>query len=515
MNASRQDGDTPLPRVLLAAAPDDLSAGVAMLTAPPRRARLVGFVTPTPERPAALPAEHPWLGAIEAAPALREKTPFDRVVLMASPEDAARLRTPLDRAGIPVSPLPTLADLLGPGADADGAGRAMLPLIRSIDMLALVGRTGRPVDEEMVASTITGRRVLITGAGGSIGAELAMLAARFAPDALILMDRSENALFEIDRRVRERFPDVERIARLHDVVDAEATIRHFVDAAPDIIFHTAAHKHVPMMEDHPAQAIDNNLFGTKSVADAAIAVGAERFVFISTDKAVNPTSVMGATKRLAEHYVRSQSGRGDTAFRVVRFGNVLGSACSVLPIWARQIAEGEPLTITDPEMTRYFMTIPEAASLVLQAGAMPVEQANGADVFVLDMGQPVRIEDLAIRFIEAHGLCARPPGSASAEAPGEREAVRIVHIGARPGEKIHEELAHAEERLEPTATPGLLSWRGGPVDFDWTTRMVAALSSVRKAADRRLVLDALAKWTPVTQFGSTEPEKTAQVYDAA
>jgi len=273
-----------------------------------------------------------------------------------------------------------------------------------IDLAALIGRTPHEMDREAVGRVLRGRRVLITGAGGSIGGELARVAAEFEPSLLVLMERAENALFEIDRQMARHFPGVQRKAVLHDVVDAEATLRLCQKITPQVVFHAAAHKHVPLMEDHPAHAVTNNLFGTKSIADAAVAVGAERFVMISSDKAVNPTSVMGATKRLAEMYVRglggeianrkspiANEGQG-TRLSMVRFGNVLGSAASVLTIWAQQIAEGGPLTITDPRMTRYFMTIPEAATLVVQSAAL---EAGGVGVFVLDMGEPVRIVELA------------------------------------------------------------------------------------------------------------------------
>jgi FlaA1/EpsC-like NDP-sugar epimerase len=300
------------------------------------------------------------------------------------------------------------------------------------------------------------------------------VAAEFGPESLILMERSGNALFEIDRQLARRFPGIARRALLHDVVDAAETERQLMALSPQVVFHAAAHKHVPLMEDHPAHAVANNLMGTKSIADAAAACGAERFVMISSDKAVNPASVMGATKRLAELYVKWLGGVQDrTRMSMVRFGNVLGSACSVLTIWSSQIAEGGPVTITDPRMTRYFMTIPEAAALVIASTTLE-EQASGG-VYVLDMGEPIRIVDLARRFVAAHGMAARvrystlPQGTfAIAEEVAEEFSVGagsgpvmdIVFTGARPGEKIHEELAYAVENLAETEHPGIRAWSG-------------------------------------------------------
>jgi FlaA1/EpsC-like NDP-sugar epimerase len=258
------------------------------------------------------------------------------------------------------------------------------------------------------------------------------------------------------------------------------------------------------MEDHPSHAVNNNLFGAKSIADASLAVGVERFVMISTDKAVNPRNVMGATKRFAELYVRSRnSARSATRFCMVRFGNVLGSACSVLPIWSRQLSDAAPITVTHPEMTRFFMTIPEAAQLVIQAGALSPAEANGADIFVLDMGAPVRIIELAERFIRAQGLnpvVLNRPADADrlghAALASDRSQVPIIFTGPRPGEKLHEELAHATEALRPTPAPGVLAWAGPPTDPRLVSELVETLSSVRFSADNNAVLDAIARFTP-------------------
>lgn len=357
------------------------------------------------------------------------------------------IRTRLRKFGVPDRFFPTLEDQLS------GVGpRARL----TIDLNDLLGRPPRAIDERAVGALLRSRRVLITGAGGSIGSELARLAARYRPAALHLVDRSENALFEIDRQIARHHPDVSRHAHLHDVVKARETRSLFGRLQPEIVFHAAAHKHVPMMEDHPAEAIDNNLFGTKSVADAADGAGAIRFVMISTDKAVNPTSIMGATKRLAEMYIQDLQTRSATAFAMVRFGNVLGSSGSVLDVWSRQIAEGGPLSITDPRMTRYFMTIPEAAALVVQASSMVEPDAGAADIYVLNMGEPVAILDLAVRFAQLHGLTPvlRHGDQHKKDTPAPAH-IGIVTIGMRPGEKLHEMLVRESDALLPTSHPDI------------------------------------------------------------
>ncbi len=364
-----------------------------------------------------------------------------------------------------------------------------------IDLAELVGRAPHDIDEHLVGSVIRGRTVLVTGAGGSIGSELVRRIARFAPERIVLMERSENALFEIDRQLAETCPGVARTALLHDVVDAERTLAHLERWKPQVVFHAAAHKHVPLMEDHPAHAVTNNLFGTKSIADAAVAVGAERFVLISTDKAVNPASVMGATKRMAEWYVQSLAPRVRTRMSMVRFGNVLGSNGSVLTIWAEQVGRGGPITVTDERMTRFFMTIPEAATLVLQAGAMAGQQGRAGEVFVLDMGEPIAILGLAKRFVRA---CGHEPVTGAATDPAVGPGrIPIILSGARPGEKLHEQLSYDAEELRTTAHPGI--WRldsETAPDADAVEAMVAEMAAIKESRSRRAVHDAMARHLP-------------------
>ncbi len=429
-----------------------------------------------------------------------------------------------------IGPPPILAEprITSPARAGEGGEHRFTGAAPSIDLSKLIGRTPYEMDRVAISAMLRGKCVMITGAGGSIGSELAKVAAEFEPSLLVLVERSENALFEIDRQIGRRFPGVARKPVMHDVVDAEQTLRLCEKVRPQVVFHAAAHKHVPLMEDHPAHAVTNNLFGTKSIADAAVAVGAERFVMISSDKAVNPTSVMGATKRLAEMYVRglgervqsaeSRVQREGTGTRLcmVRFGNVLGSAASVLTIWAQQIAEGGPLTITDPRMTRFFMTIPEAATLVVQSATLEAEGA-GVGVYVLDMGEPVRIVELAERFVRAHGMVPRVvdgrergvgrtdrPQSGPIGGTGLAQTIELVCTGIRPGEKLHEELAYAAEQLRPTTRPGVRAWAGPGFGANVAERMremVDEMNAARFSPDPARVVAAIRKHVPEMRNG--------------
>jgi len=302
----------------------------------------------------------------------------------------------------------------------------------------LLGRPLKHIDFHTVKAPISGKRVMVTGGGGSIGSELVRQLARLDLAELVVVDRAENALFNIEQDLAalpHRFPIR---AIILDVQDAAAVLRQFQLHQPEIIFHAAAYKHVPMMERHPAEAFINNVVGTRNVVDAAAACGAETFIFISTDKAVHPTNIMGTTKWLCEMYIKSQAGKSRTRFAAVRFGNVLGSSGSVLPTFIEQIRRSLPLTITHPDMTRFFMSIPEACHLVVQAAAL----ATRGEIFVLDMGPPVKIVELAHRLIKHAGL-----------RPG--DDVPIVYTGIRPGEKLSEQLFYADEYANKTAVPGI------------------------------------------------------------
>ena len=458
-----------------AAACELLERQIALLPAPPVVLGRV-LVGPTVDDAAASSTDGtPLLGALEALESIcaTRKPAMALVTLPAAMSELLlSVRTRLRKIGVADRFMPALEDQLagvGPRTEID------------IDLQRLIGRPARMLDEAAIRAVVGGRTVLITGAGGSIGSELSRIVARYGPGKIVLVERSENALFEIDRQLARRHPTLARRAALHDVVDAEATLALFREEEPDIVFHAAAHKHVPMMEDHPGLAVDNNIFGTKSAVDAAVAVGAERFVMVSTDKAVHPTSIMGSTKRLAELYVQHVNRTSGTACSLVRFGNVLGSSGSVLETWKRQIADGGPVTVTDPRMTRYFMSIPEAASLVIQAAALTDRSAASGEVFVLDMGEPFRIVDLAARFIAMHGLAPVFPGDRQA---GSRAGeIAVAYTGIRPGEKLYEELALDAETIRETRHPDIRIWGLTPPSAAWVDSMLGLLEPSRRSRD--------------------------------
>jgi FlaA1/EpsC-like NDP-sugar epimerase len=373
-------------------------------------------------------------------------------------------------AGLDTKIIPGIYEIVG--------GKLDLSRIREVAIEDLLGREPVTLDEEVVGASIGSRVVLVTGAGGSIGSELCRQICRFGPARLILVERAENALFEIHRELTAAFPQVPIEPRIADVCDAPRMMRLFEDGRPEIVFHAAAHKHVPMMEWNPGEAIKNNIGGTRAMADLADRFGVERFVLVSTDKAVNPSSVMGATKRVAEIYLQALSQRSRTRFVTVRFGNVLGSAGSVIPIFREQIAKGGPITVTHPDMTRYFMTIPEASQLVLQAGAM----GQGGEIYILDMGEPVRIIDLARDLITLSGL--RP-----------MKDIKIRISGIRPGEKLAEEIAVDHEHADKTRHPQVFVGRIQP--HDWAavnpgvTALLALASGGGEAEQLRSALGAL------------------------
>ena len=497
----------------------------------------------------------PQLGTVDDLIGLHGRYQF-RYALVCLPEDAppalrTRLVQLLTQLEIAHRFVPTAEELiLGRGGqdaakgDAASSEPAASPRLRSapavrpmlpedIDPVVLIGRSGVTIDSAAVNSVVAGKTVLITGAGGSIGSQLAQIVAKFNPAGIVLMERAENALFQIDQVMGRRFAGVRRRCILHDVVERDATRRLLGELRPDVVFHAAAHKHVPLMEDHPSLALSNNLFGTAAIADAAAACGAERFVLISTDKAVNPSSAMGASKRLAELFIASRAaesgganaiGTGHTIFSAVRFGNVLASACSVVPIWLQQMADGSPISVTDPRMTRFFMTIPEAASLVVQAAALQRE-AGSAPIFVLDMGRPIRILDLACRFVRMHGAVPRLKRAALVEEGGARQAaldtavqeiggwavleaslglgedadgagVTIELTGARPGEKLYEELAYAREQLQPTSH-GKINRQAAEAAADpaFADELLRALTPLRTdGADKVEVVKAMLAW---------------------
>jgi FlaA1/EpsC-like NDP-sugar epimerase len=324
----------------------------------------------------------------------------------------------------------------------------------------LLGRPPINLDTPEIQRFLANKRVMVTGAGGSIGSEICRQAMKFCPQRMLLVERAENNLFEIDRELRHRWIGADIRPYLADICDAPRVSQVFQAEQPHVVFHCAAHKHVPMMEINPCEAIKNNVFGTKIIADAAAEHEAAAFVMVSTDKAVNPTSVMGATKRVAELYIQSLNA-DKTRFVAVRFGNVLGSSGSVVPIFQKQIEAGGPVTVTHPDMQRYFMTIPEASQLVMQAGAI----GQGGEIFVLDMGDPVRIMDLAKEMIARNGLKLG-------------DDIEIQITGVRPGEKLYEELSCDNEQIRPTGHSKIHVWQLPPAAAGEVERSINLLSAI-------------------------------------
>ena len=371
----------------------------------------------------------PVVGAIVDIPALAHGLVVHEIIVAipsASTGLKQRILTASEGCKVPIKILPSMKQLL--------TNPEALRQIRPMSLEDLLQREPIQMDRQELHPLLEGKRVLVTGAGGSIGAELCRQIARYQPALLILFERYENGLYALDLELRNQFPKVRIISTLGDVTVHDRVIEVFRQTSPEIIFHAAAHKHVPLMELNPKEAVRNNVFGTKTVAEAALACGVERFVLISTDKAVNPTSVMGATKRVAEDLLKSLIRRGQTRFTVVRFGNVLGSNGSVVPLFTDQIRRGGPVTVTHPEIKRFFMTIPEAVQLVLQASQLGL----GGEVFVLDMGEQVKVADLARNMIVLSGLVPD-------------QDIQIVYSGLRPGEKLYEEVFDKAEQVEPTS----------------------------------------------------------------
>jgi len=370
-----------------------------------------------------------------------------------------------------VKVLPGLSDLMN--------GKVTLKDVRDISIEDLLGRESVKIDMGHVSSYIKNKNILVTGAGGSIGSELCRQIARFNPERLIMLDMGETELFNIDMEIKEKYPDLFLLSIVGDLRDENNIKRIFKEITIDTVFHAAAYKHVPLMEENQREAILNNISGTKVLAKISSESGVEKFINISTDKAVNPTSVMGATKRVAENLILSLASNS-TSFISVRFGNVLGSRGSVVPIFQEQIKKGGPITITDYEMKRYFMTIPESVQLVMQAGAM----GNGNDVFVLDMGEPVSIYQIAEELIRLSGL--EPD-----------KDIPIVISGKRPGEKLFEELLTAEEGTTATIHNKIYSARiSGKIDKEYLEKIDLLISLAREDKDSRQILSLLKKLVP-------------------
>jgi FlaA1/EpsC-like NDP-sugar epimerase len=362
------------------------------------------------------------------------------------------------QANVDCKTLPSLDELTN--------GQVEAGQLRPVTLEDLLGRDPVELDHQAIAGYLENRTVLVTGGGGSIGSELCRQVAELHPLRLVIFEHSEFNLYAIDNELRAAFPHLKIISVLGDMKNYDRVDWAFRKFLPEVVFHAAAYKHVPMLELNPAEGVQNNVFGTKMVADAADRYGVERFVLVSTDKAVNPANVMGTTKRIAEIYCQNLDLRSQTKFITTRFGNVLGSAGSVVPLFEQQIKKGGPITVTHREIKRYFMTIPEAVSLILQAGSM----GKGGEIFVLEMGDPVYIRDLAEQMIRLSGLVPH-------------RDIKIEYIGLRPGEKLFEEIFHESEDLRGTTHPKLQLARARQCDWDWLLRVLQGLGRAATSRD--------------------------------
>ena len=440
---------------------------------PGLRSAPVGFVDDDPRKQGMRVAGHKVLGTTDELPRVLDGVRPNEVII-AIPSAPGTMRqkvvTACRERGIPVRTLPTTFELLSGGVN-------LMRQVREVRVEDVLGREPVRVEIDTVGAYLRGRTVLVTGAGGSIGAELSRQIARVGPKLLVLVEHSENALFEIRRELEEERHFRRAAAVLADCKDATRMREIFDEHRPSVVFHAAAYKHVPLMEENPVEAVRNNAVATRIVAAAAGEAGAERFVLVSTDKAVSPATVMGASKALAEWAIEAAQNRWKgTRYSSVRFGNVLGSSGSVVPIFRRQIAQGGPVTVTDSKMTRYFMTIPEAVQLIIRSG----ELSTGGEVFVLEMGEPVKIIDLARNMIRIAGL--------------EPEVdVGIEIIGRRPGEKLHEELFNPGERPQPTPAEKIVSAVRSPLAPAWVESAFTRIEELVYAGDAAALAGAVAE----------------------
>ena len=440
---------------------------------------VVGLLDDSRDKQGRLVQGLPVLGPLDDIAAWAKKMEVDDIVLAlpsAAHEVRKRITQACAEAGLNVMTIPSLEDLV--------AGRVSVSSLRRIELDDLLGRDPVQLDDSGLHQLLTGQVVMVTGAGGSIGSELCRQIARFAPAKLVLFEQSELALYAMEQEMPQRFPDLRIEPVIGDVKNAAWVNQVMAAQQPAVVFHAAAYKHVPLMENANAwEAVRNNVLGTQVVAAAAQAHGVGTFVMISTDKAVNPTNVMGATKRLAEMVCQAMQQASGTRFVSVRFGNVLGSSGSVIPKFQKQIEAGGPVTVTHPEITRYFMSIPEAAQLVLQAGLM----GEGGEIFVLDMGEPMKIAELARLMIRLSGA--------------DEGRIRIEYTGLRPGEKLYEELLADDESTLPTPHPKLRVAKARAADAAWFAECLAWLAGAG-LRDEATVKRQLKAWVPEYQSES-------------
>ena len=446
---------------------------------------IVGFVDDDTSKVGSLLAGFPVLGSIDDINKITRKLSIDEIIIAIPSAEGNVIRRIADMcrlAGIETKIMPSLYEMM----DSARAHVGMKE-VRDIHLEDLLRRDPIQLDFDKITSYIKGKTVLITGAGGSIGSELARQISRVGAKEILLLGRGENSIYEIYQELKVKFPQQSYRTIIANITDKARMEEIFKLYKPQVVFHAAAHKHVPLMEIQPVEAVHNNVFGTKNVAMLADKYQSEIFVLISTDKAVNPTSVMGATKRTAELILQEINSHSKTKFVTTRFGNVLGSRGSVVPLFERQIAAGGPITVTDKEMTRFFMTIPEAVQLVLQAGS----QAEGGEVFLFDMGNPVKINDMACDLIKLHGLVPN-------------KDIKIVYTGLRPGEKLYEELLTSEEGTTSTKHKKIFKAKIQPLDENELKNSLQTLQNTRNRVE---ILKTLKHMIPTYKSKQLETEK--------
>ena len=448
---------------------------------------VIGFIDDDPVKYRGVFQGISVLGSQKNIKKVVDKHDVDEIIIAIPSAPGKEIRAIVERcqeAKVKFKILPGVGDLIG--------GRVSVQQIRDVDLNDLLGREQIFLDEVQINHYIQGKRVLVTGAGGSIGSEICRQIARFNPQKLILFENAETPLFLVEQELTQQYPQLPIVPIIGDVRNRSRVNVIFDEQLPQVVFHAAAYKHVPMMEMNPAEAVNNNVQGTRLLANAADQCGVEKFVMISTDKAVRPTNIMGTTKRVAELYVQSLDKRSKTSFVTTRFGNVLGSNGSVIPTFKAQIEKGGPVTVTHPEVTRFFMTIPEATQLVLQAGSM----GNGGEIYLFDMGDAVKIRFLAEELIRLSGLLPH-------------EDIEIVYTGLRPGEKLYEELLLDDEGVLPTAHNKICIAQSSISSHSELVENIDALVAAAKALDLAGVKENLRLIVP--EYTPTENKPLAKV----
>jgi FlaA1/EpsC-like NDP-sugar epimerase len=453
--------------------------------------RVVGFLDDNPVKIGKKIHGIPVLGTVSDIKTAAQKINADEALIAIPSANSQQMRRIVDlcnESGIHFQTIPGYGELIN--------GKVTVNSIREVAYRDLLGREAIQLDQEKIGAFLKGQRVLVTGAGGSIGSELCRQICRFSPQQIFLFERAESPLYDIQLELERNFEHIHIVPILADAQDRNQLERFFSSCRPQIVFHAAAYKHVPMLELQPWRAIDNNILGTQNLVETAIQHNIERFVFVSTDKAVRPTNVMGATKRVSEMLIQAQNAchTSDVQFMIVRFGNVVGSVGSVVPLFKKQIEKGGPVTVTHPDVTRYFMTIPESCQLILQAGAM----GKGGEIFILDMGTPIKIVDMARDLIRLSGF--EPD-----------DDIKIEFIGLRPGEKLYEELITQGEGIIPTDHEKILVLNGMECNLDILQDQIQQLSAAAKSQETDIIIMELKKIVPEYKPANHKNQTSAQI----